>query len=138
MLFMVVEHFAEGKVSEIYRIAREEGRHLPDGLRYVDSWVAVSLDTCFQLMECDDLRIDAGMGGAVGRVRALRDRAGDDLEGDVRVDGQRWRSAKIRWSIARVSDGRRCQSVTVGIAPCAELQDFSDSLSLQEIEGELG
>lgn len=57
MLFMVVEHFAEGKVSEIYRIAREEGRQLPGGLRYVDSWVAVSLDTCFQLMECDDLTL---------------------------------------------------------------------------------
>jgi len=55
MLFMVVEHFGGGKVSEIYRIAREDGRHLPKGLRYVDSWVAVSLDTCFQLMECDDL-----------------------------------------------------------------------------------
>jgi hypothetical protein len=57
MLFMVVEHFADGKASEIYRIAREDGRHLPDGLRYVDSWVAVSLDTCFQLMECDDLAL---------------------------------------------------------------------------------
>jgi hypothetical protein len=57
MLFMVVEHFAEGKVAEIYRIAREEGRRLPDGLRYVDSWVAASLDTCFQLMECDDLAL---------------------------------------------------------------------------------
>ena len=57
MLFMVVEHFAEGKVSELYRIAREDGRHLPEGLWYVDSWVAVSLDTCFQLMECDDLTL---------------------------------------------------------------------------------
>lgn len=57
MLFMVVEHFAEGKTSEIYRIAREDGRQLPEGLRYVDSWVAVSLDTCFQLMECDDLTL---------------------------------------------------------------------------------
>jgi hypothetical protein len=57
MLFMVVEHFAEGKVAENYRIAREEGRRLPDGLRYVDSWVAASLDTCFQLMECDDLAL---------------------------------------------------------------------------------
>ena len=55
MLFMVVEHFAQGRVAEIYRIAREDGRQLPDGLRYIDSWVAASLDTCFQLMECDNL-----------------------------------------------------------------------------------
>lgn len=57
MLYMVVEHFGEGKVAEIYRIAREEGRQLPTGLRYVDSWETVSLDVCFQLMECDDLTL---------------------------------------------------------------------------------
>lgn len=54
MLFMVVEHFAEGKTSEVYRQFREKGRRQPEGLRYVDSWIAASLDTCFQLMECDD------------------------------------------------------------------------------------
>jgi hypothetical protein len=27
---------------------------LPDGLRYVDSWVWADLRGCFQLMECDD------------------------------------------------------------------------------------
>ncbi|HET9659670.1 MAG TPA: DUF3303 family protein [Thermomicrobiales bacterium] len=54
MLFMVVEHFAEGKASEVYRNFREKGRQQPDGLRYVDSWISVSLDICFQLMECDD------------------------------------------------------------------------------------
>jgi hypothetical protein len=54
MLFMVVEHFADGKASEVYRNFREKGRQQPDGLRYVDSWISVSLDICFQLMECDD------------------------------------------------------------------------------------
>jgi hypothetical protein len=33
---------------------REGGRSLPDGLRYVDSWVRADLGGCFQLMECDD------------------------------------------------------------------------------------
>jgi hypothetical protein len=54
MLFMVVERFAPGRVAEVYRIVRERGRQLPDGLVYVDSWVAAGLDVCFQLMECDD------------------------------------------------------------------------------------
>jgi hypothetical protein len=27
---------------------------MPDGLRYLDSWVEPSFDRCFQLMECDD------------------------------------------------------------------------------------
>jgi hypothetical protein len=54
MLFMVVERFAPGRVAEVYRIVRERGRQLPDGLVYVDSWVAAGLDVCFQLMECHD------------------------------------------------------------------------------------
>lgn len=54
MLFMVVERFAPGRVDEVYRIVRERGRQLPDGLVYVDSWVAAGLDVCFQLMECED------------------------------------------------------------------------------------
>jgi hypothetical protein len=31
-----------------------EGRQLPDGLEYVDSWVEDGLGRCFQLMETDD------------------------------------------------------------------------------------
>lgn len=54
MLFMVVEHFAPGSQPEIYRTVREQGRLLPDGLTYVDSWISAGFDTCFQLMECDN------------------------------------------------------------------------------------
>ena len=54
MLFMVVERFASGRAPEVYRVARERGRMLPDGLVYVDSWVSAALDVCFQLMECED------------------------------------------------------------------------------------
>jgi hypothetical protein len=32
----------------------QAGRGLPDGLTYVDSWVAADFSTCFQLMETDD------------------------------------------------------------------------------------
>jgi hypothetical protein len=54
MLLMVVERFAPGRLAEVYRVVRERGRMLPDGLVYVDSWVSASLDVCFQLMACDD------------------------------------------------------------------------------------
>jgi hypothetical protein len=30
---------------------------LPDGLRYLDSWVEENLDRCFQLMETDDAKL---------------------------------------------------------------------------------
>lgn len=53
-LFMVVEHYTRGP-EPVYARAAERGRMLPDGLRYLDSWVvAGALDTCFQLMETDD------------------------------------------------------------------------------------
>ena len=38
----------------IYARVREQGRALPAGLRYVESWVEANFDRCFQLMECDD------------------------------------------------------------------------------------
>jgi hypothetical protein len=54
MLFMVVERFTPEAAGEIYRRLRRGGRSLPDGLRYVDSWVRADLRGCFQLMECED------------------------------------------------------------------------------------
>ena len=58
MLFMVVERFRDrDAVSSVYRRFDERGRMLPEGLRYVSSWVAADLGRCFQLMECDDARL---------------------------------------------------------------------------------
>src|SRR5437588_4577069 len=54
MLFMVIERFKGRDPTPIYARLREQGRSLPDGLRYLDSWVEVNLDRCFQLMDCDD------------------------------------------------------------------------------------
>ena len=53
MLYMVIEHFADGSAAEIYRRARERGRQLPPGLDYVDSWVDLEFRRCFQLMRTD-------------------------------------------------------------------------------------
>ena len=53
MRYMVVEHFISGP-EPVYRRAAEQGRMLPPGLEYVESWVDESLDRCFQLMETDD------------------------------------------------------------------------------------
>ncbi len=57
MLFMVIERFKSGQALEIYRRFQEKGRMMPEGLKYVDSWIEVNFDRCFQLMECDDLRL---------------------------------------------------------------------------------
>jgi hypothetical protein len=53
MLYMVIEYFNEGAAPEIYRRARERGRQLPPGLEYVDSWVDVAFERCFQLMRTE-------------------------------------------------------------------------------------
>jgi hypothetical protein len=51
MLYMVVEHFKTRGAVEVYRRSRDRGRLLPEGLRYVASWVDMDFTTCFQLME---------------------------------------------------------------------------------------
>jgi hypothetical protein len=53
MLYMVVETFTAG-AEAVYHHLREHGRGLPEGLRYVDSWVTIDRVRCFQLMETDD------------------------------------------------------------------------------------
>jgi Domain of unknown function (DUF3303) len=55
MLFMVIERFKDRDPAPVYARFREHGRMMPDGLRYVDSWIEVNFDRCFQLMECDDM-----------------------------------------------------------------------------------
>lgn len=57
MLFMIVERFRDQDMLPVYRRVREKGRMLPEGLRYIDSWVEPNFGRCFQLMECDDLRL---------------------------------------------------------------------------------
>jgi hypothetical protein len=55
MFYMVIETYREGPGLVCER-AGEQGRMLPEGLRYIDSWVVDDgrLDQCFHLMETDD------------------------------------------------------------------------------------
>lgn len=53
MRYMVIETFTQG-ARPVYERARDRGRMLPEGLRYVESWVEPDLGRCFQLMETDD------------------------------------------------------------------------------------
>lgn len=57
MLFMVIERFKNRDAVAIYRRSREQGRIMPEGLKYVGSWIEANFDRCFQLMECDDPRL---------------------------------------------------------------------------------
>lgn len=57
MLFMIIERFRDNDMLPIYKQVRDGGRMLPEGLKYVGSWVEPNFSRCFQLMECDDLRL---------------------------------------------------------------------------------
>lgn len=59
MLFMVIERYKNRDARAVYQRAREQGRMLPEGLKYVASWVEDTFDRCFQVMECDDPRLFA-------------------------------------------------------------------------------
>ena len=54
MQFMIIERFRNRDPLPIYRRLRDKGRQMPDGLRYVSSWIEVNYERCFQVMECDD------------------------------------------------------------------------------------
>ena len=54
MLYVIIEHFRDGKARPVYERFRNRGRLAPDGLQYVSSWVTADLHHCYQVMECGD------------------------------------------------------------------------------------
>ena len=57
MLFMVIERFRGQDGKAVYRHFRDKGRQMPEGLKFVSSFVSADLGRCFQLMECDDVTL---------------------------------------------------------------------------------
>lgn len=54
---MIIERFQDNDMLPIYQRIRDEGKMFPEGLKYIDSWIEPNFSRCFQLMECDDLRL---------------------------------------------------------------------------------
>ena len=54
MLYMVIEKFHESAGEEVYKRLRERGRMMPEGLKYLGSWIEPDFTRCFQMMEWDD------------------------------------------------------------------------------------
>jgi hypothetical protein len=49
---MVIERFKDAPA--IYKRFREKGRMMPDGLKYISSWIDRDFKTCWQVMETND------------------------------------------------------------------------------------
>jgi hypothetical protein len=54
---MIVERFRNRNPKPIYQRLHESGRAMPEGLKYIDSWIEANFDRCFQLMECEDIQL---------------------------------------------------------------------------------
>lgn len=51
--YMVIEHLGEN-TDAVYARFRADGRMLPAGLEYIDSWLTADRRRCFQLMATAD------------------------------------------------------------------------------------
>ena len=51
--YMVIETFLPGCKEKVYERFHAQGRMLPEGLTYLNSWLEKDGDRCFQLMETD-------------------------------------------------------------------------------------
>jgi hypothetical protein len=54
---MVIERYKNRDAKPVYARFREKGRMLPEGVSYVNSWVETNFDRCFQVMECEDVKL---------------------------------------------------------------------------------
>jgi len=52
--YMVIENYREGCFDKIYERFHKNGRMLPEGLYFIESWLEKSGERCFQLMETDN------------------------------------------------------------------------------------
>jgi hypothetical protein len=53
MLYMIIERFHPDKVKDLYKRFAEKGRMLPEGVKYINSWINEDVSICYQVMESD-------------------------------------------------------------------------------------
>ncbi|HMQ46503.1 MAG TPA: DUF3303 family protein [Saprospiraceae bacterium] len=51
--YLIIEHFRKDCIKKLYQRFDEKGRMLPEGLRYVNSWIDESVTVCYQVMESE-------------------------------------------------------------------------------------
>lgn len=55
MLYMVIERYKDKKA--VYKRFRKNGRMMPEGVTYVDSWVSEDGNVCYQINESLSLEL---------------------------------------------------------------------------------
>ena len=51
MKYIIIEKFRKDKIKQLYRRFEKQGRLLPEGLLYLDSWIDEKVSICYQLIE---------------------------------------------------------------------------------------
>ena len=54
MIFLIIESFKKSNAKAVYDRYDKQGRMMPEGLKYIDSWVDKKFEKCYQVVECDD------------------------------------------------------------------------------------
>lgn len=55
--YMVIEKYKDGCFDKVYERYNLSGRMLPNGLMYLNSWVNMEKNICFQLMESKEINL---------------------------------------------------------------------------------
>ncbi len=55
--YMVIESIRAGQLDAVYARFHQYGRLLPDGLEYIDSWLAADGSRVFQLMRTEQVEL---------------------------------------------------------------------------------
>src|SRR5215471_14898877 len=82
MLFMVIEEFRNQDAKSVYRRFRQKGRLLPEGLEFVNSWVAADFGSLFPIDGMQRHHSASAVGRGVVRSHRLRNRSGRARQGD--------------------------------------------------------
>jgi hypothetical protein len=51
---MIIEDLSRGGLGAVHDRFEHQGRMLPDGVKYLSSWIEEDGNRCFQLMEAED------------------------------------------------------------------------------------
>ncbi|MCP4441780.1 MAG: DUF3303 domain-containing protein [Aureispira sp.] len=51
--YMIIEHFHQDKLKEIYDRFDKKGRLMPESVHYINSWIDEKVEVCYQVMEAE-------------------------------------------------------------------------------------
>ncbi len=57
MKYMIIERFYSSKLKDLYLKLEQEGRLLPNGVTFINSFIDEKVQICFQIIESDSISL---------------------------------------------------------------------------------